>query len=659
MSRDGRRLLTEFVAEAQGILEEATGTLETLESAGPDAPPELVNAFFRSVHSLKGLASMVGLARLAEAAHDVETLLDGVRMGRVPLDHETVGVLVDAFAQLSELVARVVAGEKDPAAPDGLRSALAAAQEPRAHGPKAAAEVVLPKDLEGLLTDYERHRVQENVRKGRRVLVLPLELPFETFDDGLRAGMAEAAQLGELIGTFPGASSDPERMAFQLLVGAPPEVDLQEAARRCGAARCVVVEPETAPPAATRVPHPPAEGAGAAPPELFAGTVRVPLEKISTLLDLAGEAAVSSRALRGVLEMALLRTADRGVRFEVLRACSEVERAVSAFGRAALATRLVPLDPIGLRLARTARSIASALGKEIDFSIVGGDTEVDKVLADRLSDPLLHLVRNAVDHGIEAPDERQAMGKPRAGTIRLEAAARGRDVVVRLSDDGRGVDRSAIVARARQKGLLGADEPDPSDPLALVFRAGFSTASTVSELSGRGVGLDVVRTNILAAKGSVSVRSEPGRGTQFEIVVPLTLALVESVLVRAGGRYFAFPASSVVRTFDAPPERSAPGAGLPLVPLDRLLGLPEEESAEGGAVVVAEEGSRRVGFLVSEIEGMLDVVVKPLGAAVPRALEITGTAELPDGDIAFTLDTGRLLDRLDEPGWGGTWPRPS
>jgi two-component system chemotaxis sensor kinase CheA len=466
--------------------------------------------------------------------------------------------------------------------------------------------------------------------------------------------MAAAGKSGELIGTFPGNASSPELMSFLLLVGAPHVLDAEAIARDAGATAFERIDTPAAPAAAPASPVL-TEAILDERRRTAVGTVRVALDKIGNLLDLTGDLSLTRNSLRRSLERVLPGVTDRAVRHDAQRALENLDRAVNALGRAALATRLVPVEQLTARLGRSARSIAQGLGKEATFEVVGGETEIDKVLADALADPLVHLLRNALDHGIETPAERSAAGKPPTGRIVLTVFARGREVVFSLSDDGHGIDPQEILARAREQGTLPADAPDPDDPLELLFRPGFTTSESVSELSGRGVGLDVVRSNIGTMKGRVTVVSTPGYGSRFEVVVPITLAIVESLLVRAGGRSFALPTSSIVRTLRAESSRIRSVQGrevvadereaVPLLPLARLLGLPEDERTARRTIVVAEEGNRRVGFEVEEIAGLFDLVVKPLSDEVPRSREITGTAELPDGDFALTLDVRLLLDR--------------
>jgi two-component system, chemotaxis family, sensor kinase CheA len=655
--REDARFRREFVAESDSILEQAAETLATLEKEA-DPHPEVLNSFFRSIHSLKGLAGMVGLPGLTETAHDLEALLDRVRMGHVPLDRKTFEAVKAGLAALEQMAARVSDGDENPLPNEAIFHLLREASLDRGvEPPPPDRPIVLPEELERVLTDYERHRLLENQKKARQILLLSLDLGLDGFDVALRKGMTEAGRIGELIGTFPGPVSSPESMNFLLLVGAPSELKADEIALECGAVSFQRLDepPVEAIPLAA---PPPAQPPDVPSDRRTAGraTVRVGLDKINHVLELTGDLALARNVLKRGLDRFFQNPGDRAARTEVQKAYTQIDRSTIALGRAALATRLVPVEQMTARLTRAAQSISLTLGKKVVFEVVGGETEIDKVMADELGDPFLHLLRNALDHGIEPPEKRRSAGKPEAGRIALTAVARGREVVFTMTDDGGGMDGAAILREARDKGVLLPSDPDPSDPLEPIFRPGFSTSEGVSELSGRGVGLDVVRSNIQAMKGTVGVRSEPGKGTAFEVVVPITLALVESLLVRSGGRSFAFPTSSIVRTFRADSYRIRGEAGnqtvlddgepLSLVSLEVLLGIAEEKTGPSRrTVVVAEQGAHRFGFLVTDIEGMQDLIVKPLPDDVPRAHEITGTAELPDGDVALTLDTGLLLER--------------
>ncbi len=650
----------DFLAEMDGLLEESRDAVALLGKAGGEAPAGSVNALFRAIHSVKGLSAMAGFSRLAGLAHDLEGLLDALRMGRIDHSTEVLEVVAAALEAIAGAAARIEAGEPDPQLPHGASERILRTVAAGRSGDAAAAGDAprLPPDLDRMLTDYERHRLLECARRGRRLAFLTLELPLDSFDEGLRKAMDEVSRSGELVGTFPGgAGKDPSRMVFRLLGGFPADLPLDGVSSRAGASVVEVLEgggrePE-APGAVPELPAfvPGRDGRPSFRP--MGGTVRVPLEKLALLVNLTGELAFSRWALKRSLGKVLATATDRAARFEAQKAFADLDRTVTALGRAALATRFVPVEQLTARLSRVVGSMAPSLGKEVTFDVFGGETEIDKVLAEELTDPLLHIVRNALDHGIELPAEREAAGKPRAGRLTLVVETRGRSVAFTLADDGRGMEGERLVRRAREKGLLSPFEPDPVDPLDLVFLPGFSTAQTVSAISGRGVGLDVVRANLAKLKGDVRVTSTPGKGTTFEVQVPMTLVLVESLLVRAEGFFLALPTSGVRRAFRADPARverrgeslvtEDEGEPLPLFSLAAHLGLGSPGKALDETVVVVEQGPLRAGFTVSSIEGMEDVIVKPLADVIPRSREVTGAAELPGGSLALTIDAGLLL----------------
>lgn len=651
--QDQLRYRKEFVAESESLLEQADEALAHLISEGPADEPETLNGLFRAIHSLKGVAGMVGLVGVSALAHALESLLDGLRLGKVTPSAATGAAAAAALEELRSLAGRVAGGETDPAPAEPLRQRLVELAEPREGGaaPFPGRASGLPPDVERMLSDYERHRVSENLKRGRRLALVPVDFSLENFDAGLRGAMEAAGKAGELVGTLPGVGGgDLSRMSFRLLVAVLPGLSDRELARKCGSGpppggEIPVTQP--APPAAEKAigPH-------------VAETIRVHLDKVAFLLHLAGELALARWALQRPLEKLLAASTDRQARIAAQRAFAELDRSVTALGRAALAVRLVPVDQMSARLARTVASTAPALEKEAAFELTGGETEVDKVLADELMDPFLHLVRNALDHGIEPPDERLAVGKPRVGRICLAAETRGRDVVFTLSDDGRGIDPAAVLTLAREHGVLEPNDRGPDDPLELLFRPGFSSAKRVSEISGRGFGLDVVRTNLAALKGSVEVRSVPGEGTTFVVTVPATLVLVESLLLRSGGLHFALPTAGILRTLrptatdvdvvEGQRVLLDDGMALVLAPLAPLLGLApgEDEEIPGGTVVVTTSGAKRAGLVVGQLDGVQDVIVRPIPVSIPRERAITGAAELPGGAVALVLDIAHLVGEV-------------
>jgi two-component system, chemotaxis family, sensor kinase CheA len=391
-------------------------------------------------------------------------------------------------------------------------------------------------------------------------------------------------------------------------------------------------EPETPPP-------PPAASSGAAPAML-----QVPVERMDELARLVGEAAAAQLRIGHVLASRL------GTDPDALNEYRDLARMLNRLQAVAMRARMVPLATVGAALHRAVRDVARAEGKAVRWELRGEDTEIDRGVLERLADPLLHLVRNAVGHGIELPQERVAAGKAPEGFVRLHAMQLGSEVVIAVSDDGRGIDVARVRQAAEQRGIQTSGLSDET-ALQLVFRTGLSTAREVSELSGRGVGLDVLSAALQKVRGRVEVRTELGLGSEFRIVVPITLTIVPCLLVSSAGQAFAIPMHSVMGVLE-PSLAGLPAGGrrlvvvkgqaMPLAGLAPLLGLGQEER---GPCVVVGDLARAAVLRVESLLGQRDVVVRGLGGLVPRLEVVSGASVEPDGSVLLVLDVGSLLQR--------------
>jgi two-component system chemotaxis sensor kinase CheA len=399
-------------------------------------------------------------------------------------------------------------------------------------------------------------------------------------------------------------------------------------------------------------------------------TVRVDIRKLDRLMTIVGELAIVKTAIANLTDRARGRaTGAAEFATELARLNRTLERHLAQMQGGILEVRMVPLGQAFDKLARIVRQISRELGKGVNLVITGAETEIDKLMVEELSDPLMHMMRNAIDHGIESREERIRVGKPPVGTIALNAFQKGNHVVIEVEDDGRGMDQAALVAAAIRRGMLSAEEArdlTPSEAFALVFMPGFTTREVATDLSGRGMGLDVVKTNIAKLGGVVDISSDVGIGTKMTITLPITLAIINVLLVQIGGRLFAVPLASVeeaialderlVRTVESREVLTVRGASLPICRLARLFGLPAVDPAarrRGRArafVVIAQVGNRRLGFVVDELEGQQDIVIKPLGRSLKGVRGFAGATELGDQRVALVLDVAALIEEVLAPG---------
>ncbi len=673
------RATREFVSEVEEILDRMRADLADLADAraGGRLDPELANRLFRSAHSLKGIAGMFGFEGVSELAHHMEDILDGLRMGRLPpgapalslLDEgvELVAGLLDseggdhaagAAAQVHSLIARIVAALVVEPAP-------------------AAADVLDGIDATVLraLTEYEEHRLRESLRSGRAIHLVEASFEILCFEEGLSELTRAVREVGEVLSTLPAPGDSPDsQIRFSLLVATDCDatalgacIDVPNATVRamCAGRSDPSPSPNQAtdsavlaelPRAAPLADAARAEGGGDLESlKSISDTVRVDIRKLDELMNLVGELVIQRGAIGALADRLLADPATARVGRELSKVHKALERRLADLQAGVLEVRMVPLRQVFEKLSRVVRRLRRDLGRDVRLEIRGGDTELDKLIVEQLADPLMHVVRNAFDHAIESREERSAAGKPAEGSIRLEAVPRGNHVVIEVADDGRGIDPDAVQQRACALGLVERDTVlSRAEILDLIFAPGLSTSASVTETSGRGVGMDVVRENVTALGGLVRVDSQLGRGTTIVFTLPITLAIIRALTVGVADQRFAIPLTTVLETMlvDAAAIQRSEGReflnlrGEPLA-LRRLhteFGLAAPAPGARQAVVIVGLGDLRLGLLVDRLETQQDAVIKPIQGPVRSIRGIAGATELGDLGTVLVLDVASLVE---------------
>ena len=719
----------EFFSEAQEIVDGLGKLLLDLEGAITESriDPDVINEMFRAVHTLKGIAGLFGATRMSGMSHELENMLDDVRMGRLDLSIAVLDLLFKAV----DLYTHILLFERGDA-PDPeheiakLLSLFAQVTQP---DESPTSNIFTQYDLDpgmfGVLTEYEEHRLKSNIEAGLGLFRLRVRFSLTILDSALEDLKKKAKPLGEIITYLPAPSTDEsdfENLELDILMSSKSDAALID---RTLSVEGLVVNPVKrraagGPPpkpqapvsrsplpkigAPPSLPPPTIAGPGRLPadlmPETRAGTpkatparsgrpgartsiaphapgqagqfvgksaaqttVRVDIRKLDRLMTILGELAIVRSAVGRLAERLRGSVEHRELGTELHRLHRTFERQLAQMQNGILEVRMVQLGPVFDKLQRGLRAISREYSRPVNLVITGQETEIDKLIVEELSDPLMHMVRNAFDHGIEPVEDRLSVGKPEVGTIALNAYQKGNHVVIEVEDDGRGMDPKLIIASAIRKGVITEDESremSARDAYRLVFMPGFSTKVVVTDLSGRGVGLDVVKTNISKLGGIVDVTSDVGIGTKMTITLPVTLAIINVLIVEIGGRSFAIPLASVEEAFVYEPTLtrnvegrevlSLRGQSLPICHLSTLFQIDsfDVEGHDGRKfyVVTVAVGIRRLGLLVDRLEGQQDIVIKPLGKSLKTVHGFAGAAELGDQRVALVLDVAAIVEEV-------------
>jgi len=573
------------------------------------ADPEIVNSLFRALHTIKGSAGMLQFTGVAHVAHKLENVFDLLRKDRMPLTESGVNLLFEGRDVLTALVHAAVGGGAEPGGVDEYVARL-----------DAAAGI-----YDSTAQAIEGPRASDD---DDEALVPVDEAEVDAFEAEVARMLADAQRAQSAVDAF-------------LAPGAP---SAQPAA------------------SATVAPAPPrAAGNGAAKLAKNA-TIRVDIDRLDLLLNLVGELVINRTRISDIAATLGRELGNEDAATKALATLAKdlsessalLARTTNEIQESIMKVRMVPIGQVFDRFPRTVRDLAKARGKEIQLEIAGADTDLDKTIVDEVGDPLMHLIRNCVDHGIEPPDVREARGKPRHGTIKLNAYHEGNQIIIEVSDDGGGIDLARVRDKAIRMGVIAdADRLSDRETMELIFTPGFSTADNVSDVSGRGVGMDVVKKNILHLKGVFDVDSVPGAGTTFTMKLPLTLAIIQALLVRVAKELYAIPldaviesqriAASDVRTVHGGEVITLRGQVVPLVRIAEFFRLDAPRDPDKVMIVIVGVQGRQVGLVVDSFQGEQEIVIKPLSDVIGRIAGISGATILGNGSISLIIDVHSLI----------------
>ncbi len=666
-----KELLESFLVETQEILDTLDQDLMDLESQPQNF--DLLNSVFRSFHTIKGTSSFMGFEQITSITHHAEDILNRLRKAELTVTSEIVDGLLEVYDWLKILLKKAKSNDTEPidytktlekltkiASPDaakaahieGLASAPAVEQQAADQEPGSVVDSLLSDPTFGKKGDYFTDD--------------ELSMIAAAFDEISRNMAPAGVSSVESVVQAPVAPPQAETVNTSTLetpkpVVAPPPV-ADTPLKVTPPVPVIEAKPAPAKPAAPSKPTGRADADDKAITKTVTAaaetTIRVDVNRLETLMDLSGELVLGRNRLAQVTQELLQRyDQDHDFLRELQETSSSIDFITTELQSAIMKTRMVPISKIFQKAPRIVRDLSKEFGKDIELVLRGEETELDRGIIEELNDPLVHMLRNSCDHGIEKPTDREKTGKPGKGTLTLDAEHEGNHIVVSIIDDGKGMDAETIKGSALKKGLISADQAQTMserEALNLIFMPGFSTAEKVTSVSGRGVGMDVVRTNIQKLKGIIEIDSKPGVGTTFTIKLPLTLAIIQGLLVRVQNEIYALPLSAVVEVVNTDLNQiysvnqneviRIRNQVFPLIRMEKVLKAPtSSDSLENRYVVVVGLADRRLGLVVDELLGQKEIVIKSLGEYLGHIRGISGSTILGDGRVIMIIDIEELI----------------
>ena len=706
---DVSQYLSVFLDEAKEHLQSLNDNIMTLEQDPENE--DCINEIFRSAHSMKGMAGTMGYTRMQNLTHDMEDVFSDVRAGKIKIKSEMIDVLLQCLDAIQGYVDNITENQDEgteehqniiKALADirsgnvGSASAPEADAAPAAEASDSAASE--PDPSASPMTDYRlikldpsaRTTLEEAKAQGKNILGVTVHIQESCILKAARGFLVFKGieEVGEIVVSEPNTQDiEDEKFDFTFSLVVITDESKEKLAEivksvsevegcECGefdldAEKAVeeAAEPVPAPaatptptpaPAATPNPAPagskaaPAAGAGGKKPvgkPVVNRTVRVDIEKLDVLMNLVSELIIAKNSLISAANTSGVSNGNVNEQIEYL------ESVTTNLHESVMKVRMVPIESVLQKFPRMIRDLNKTLGKKMELTMTGEDTEMDRTVVDEIGDPLMHLIRNSADHGIESAELRAQRGKPEVGQIFLHAFQDGNSVVIEVGDDGNGIDAEAVKSKAIEKGVVTPEQAallTEKQCVELLFHPGFSTAKQVSEISGRGVGLDVVKSKVESLSGEVSVNTKLGVGSTWVIRLPLTLAIIQALMVIVGEEKYAIPLDSIQSIEDVSPSDlklvenkeviNLRGSVTPIIRLNEVLDTASTKSPEDDMVVViARKGDQQIGLVIDELMGQQEIVIKPLGKYTNKCKLISGATILGDGEIALILDTNSIF----------------
>ena len=679
---DTNQYMDMFLDESHEHLQSLNDGLLSLEDNMEDT--SVVNEIFRNAHTLKGMSATMGFNKIAELTHEMEDVLDLIRKEQLKLNEDIIDTLFKCVDSLGQMIDSVGNGEaEDVVDVSDLVKKLSSISKPdqaaaQAAAPAAAAAAAPAENKISIeLADVDKDVIKQAQETGMQAIHVRVTLAETCLLKSARSYMVMNAldELGDVIKSVPSAEAleqekfdhsfdviiitVAEEKAVQDAVNSISEISKVEtnvidlaAEEKAAAATAAAPAPKAAAPAPTakKAAPAPAKKATAAPAKKVhhSQSVRVDIEKLDTLMNLMGELVINKVRLEQIGQTH--RLAD------LTETLEQMDRVTTDLQNIVMKVRMVPVSSVFNRFPRMVRDIAKELNKEINLTIEGEETELDRTVIDEIGDPIMHLLRNSCDHGVEEPDVRESKGKPRAGEVGLIARHEGNNVVIMVTDDGAGIDAAKIRAKAVEKGMISqeeADKMDDADAVRLVFLPGFSTADHISDISGRGVGMDVVRSKIEALSGHVDVETKIDEGSVFKIKLPLTLAIIQAMLVKVQEEMYAIPLGSIDSTINIQESEIKTvqnkevivlrGEIIPIIRMEKMLQVPHVKDSDETFVVVVHTGDAKAGIVVDNLIGQQEIVIKTLGSLFTGLKMFSGATVLGDGRVALILDVATMM----------------